>query len=171
MQLSKCTLLKVLPESLWTLSGLLALHLGGTGIEELSSAAAALSSLKILDLSQCANLASLGDGICALLMLEVLDLKCCGGLRGLPEGIGCLSSLLCLDLEGCNALAELPEGVSRLRKLQRLGLDGCGALTAVPSGLVRAYADSRTCSLQGMCTSPVMLSLFGYAFATEGSWN
>lgn len=83
-----------------------------------------LGSLKILNLSFCNRLRTLG-GFSQLPMLEKLILASCRSLIEICETIGQCDDLLVIDLSYCNMLKRLPKSVFKLKKLEALSLHGC----------------------------------------------
>ncbi|XP_071718524.1 disease resistance protein RUN1-like [Rutidosis leptorrhynchoides] len=81
-----------------------------------------LGSLKILDVSFCEQLYSLG-GFFELHKLERLTATNCIGLIDICESIGECSELVFVDLSYCNKLEKIPLG--KLKKVKTLLLDGC----------------------------------------------
>ncbi|KAJ9558684.1 hypothetical protein OSB04_013298 [Centaurea solstitialis] len=83
-----------------------------------------LKSLKLLNLSFCEQLHSLG-GFCELPALETLILANCIGLIEICESIEQCADLVLIDLRNCNTLKDLPRTLVKLNKLETLLLDGC----------------------------------------------
>ncbi|KAL4561302.1 hypothetical protein LXL04_033466 [Taraxacum kok-saghyz] len=81
-------------------------------------------SLKILNLSFCGQLTSVG-GFEKLPALERLILRNCVGLLEVCESISQCSELVHIDLRHCNKLQKFPKMVDYLRKVNSLLLDGC----------------------------------------------
>lgn len=98
---------------------------------QLPSSFSGLSSLEILDLSDC----NLGEG-------------------AFPDDIDCLSSLQNLDLSG-NNFVSLPDTISRLSQLKRLRLNNCTKLQSLPNLPVSIQSVSaRNCPVQlGKCSN------------------
>nr|KAJ0224706.1 hypothetical protein LSAT_V11C100036870 [Lactuca sativa] len=83
-----------------------------------------LGSLKILNLSFCKKLHSVGD-FDQLLALERLILRHCIGLVDVWESIGQCVELVLIDLSYCKKLEKLPENIGMLKKVKTVLLDGC----------------------------------------------
>ncbi|KAL7617002.1 hypothetical protein Lser_V15G03740 [Lactuca serriola] len=81
-------------------------------------------SLKILNLSFCEQLLSLG-GFGQLPALEKLILKGCVGLLEICESIEQCFELVLVDLSYCNKLKKLSRITGMLNKVKTLLLDGC----------------------------------------------
>jgi hypothetical protein len=96
-----------------------------------------LTSLEVLDLSNCRRLARLPDAIGQLSALQTLRLRSCRSLRALPASIGRLSTLRTLDLHSCDALAALPDSLGELPGLQTLDVSSCKRLTLLPASFDR----------------------------------
>ncbi|KAD5802508.1 hypothetical protein E3N88_13868 [Mikania micrantha] len=82
-----------------------------------------LGSLKILDLSFCDHLLSLG-GFLELPALERLIVRGCKSLFELSESVGHCVELVLIDLSYCHMLRMLPKSIGKLKKVKTL-LDGC----------------------------------------------
>ncbi|KAD5802535.1 hypothetical protein E3N88_13895 [Mikania micrantha] len=82
-----------------------------------------LGSLKILDLSFCDHLLSLG-GFLELPALERLIVRGCRSLIELSESVGHCVELVLIDLSYCHMLRMLPKSIGKLKKVKTL-LDGC----------------------------------------------
>ncbi|KAD5802335.1 hypothetical protein E3N88_13695 [Mikania micrantha] len=102
-----------------------------------------LGSLKILDLSFCEQLHSVG-GFFLLPALERLILRNCTGLIEVCESVDKCDDLVHIDLSYCHNLRKLPKYLHKLKKVQTLLLDGCnpreslnemGNVKAIPSDL------------------------------------
>lgn len=83
-----------------------------------------LGSLKILNLSFCKQLCSLGD-FDQLLALERLILRNCTGLLHVCESIKECVELVLIDLSNCNKLENFPINIYMLKNVKTLLLDGC----------------------------------------------
>ncbi|CAI9269322.1 unnamed protein product [Lactuca saligna] len=81
-------------------------------------------SLKILNLSFCTQLHSIGD-FDQLPVLERLILRNCIGLVDVCESIGQCVELILIDLSNCKNLEKLPKNIGMLNKVETLLLDGC----------------------------------------------
>ncbi|KAK9050871.1 hypothetical protein SSX86_030159 [Deinandra increscens subsp. villosa] len=84
-----------------------------------------LGSLKILDLSFCKQLHSLG-GFFELPALEKLIISNCISLIQIDEFIERCVELFFLDLSNCKKLEKLPRSLRKLKKMNTLLIDGCG---------------------------------------------
>ncbi|XP_024983603.1 TMV resistance protein N-like [Cynara cardunculus var. scolymus] len=83
-----------------------------------------LGSLKILNLSSCKQLRSVG-GFYELPALEMLILANCIGLIEICESIEQCDELALIDLSYCTTLKKLPRCGVNLKKFKTLTLDGC----------------------------------------------
>ncbi|KAL8262709.1 hypothetical protein R6Q59_024058 [Mikania micrantha] len=83
-----------------------------------------LRSLKILDLSFCEQLHSVG-GFFLLPILERLILRNCTSLIEVCESIEQCDDLVHVDLSYCHKLRKLPKSLGKLSKVKTLLLDGC----------------------------------------------
>ncbi|KAL7618780.1 hypothetical protein Lser_V15G02541 [Lactuca serriola] len=83
-----------------------------------------LGSLKILNLSFCKQLHSIGD-FDQLPTLERLIVRNCTGLVEVCESIEQCVELVFIDLSYCNTLEKLPRNIGMLKKIKTLLLDGC----------------------------------------------
>ncbi|KAD5802321.1 hypothetical protein E3N88_13681 [Mikania micrantha] len=83
-----------------------------------------LGSLKILDLSFCEQLHSVG-GFFLLPVLERLILRNCTGLIEVCESVEQCNDLVHIDLSYCYKLRKLPKSLGKLTKVKTLLLDGC----------------------------------------------
>ncbi|KAD5802393.1 hypothetical protein E3N88_13753 [Mikania micrantha] len=103
-----------------------------------------LGSLKILDLSFCELLHSVG-GFYLLPALERLILKNCTSLIEVCESIEQCDELVHIDLSYCCKLKKLPKSLCKLNKVQTLLLDGCISLeTQIQTGNVNVIpSDSK----------------------------
>ncbi|KAK9058344.1 hypothetical protein SSX86_023185 [Deinandra increscens subsp. villosa] len=88
-----------------------------------SNAKRLLGSLKILDLSFCERLRSLG-GFLELPALERLIVANCPGLSEISESIDQCVEIVYIDLNYCKSLKRLPP-IGKLKKLGTLLLKGC----------------------------------------------
>ncbi|KAL4585109.1 hypothetical protein LXL04_009724 [Taraxacum kok-saghyz] len=83
-----------------------------------------LPSLKILNLSNCEQLSSLGD-FDQLPALERLIVRNCVSLVEVCESVEQCVELVFIDLSYCNKLQKLPRNIGMLKKVKRMVLDGC----------------------------------------------
>ncbi|XP_023745334.1 disease resistance protein RPV1 isoform X3 [Lactuca sativa] len=81
-------------------------------------------SLKILNLSFCKQLHSVGD-FDQFPALERLMLRNCIGLVDVCESIGQCVGLILIDLSYCMKLEKLPRNIGMLNKVETMLLDGC----------------------------------------------
>ncbi|KAD5802454.1 hypothetical protein E3N88_13814 [Mikania micrantha] len=88
-----------------------------------------LGSLKILDLSFCEQLHSVG-GFFLLPALERLILGHCTFLINVCESIDQCDELVHIDLSYCYKLKKLPNSLGKLKKVKTLLLDGCNSLSS-----------------------------------------
>ncbi|CAI9269393.1 unnamed protein product [Lactuca saligna] len=83
-----------------------------------------LGSLKILNLSFCKQLHSLGE-FDQLPALERLIVRNCIGLVEVCESIEQCVDLVFIDLSYCKKLERLPRNIGMLKNVQKMLLDGC----------------------------------------------
>ncbi|KAL7616431.1 hypothetical protein Lser_V15G03387 [Lactuca serriola] len=81
-------------------------------------------SLKILNLSFCKQLHSVGD-FDQLPVLERLILRGCIGLLDVCESIGQCVELVLIDLSYCKKLEKLPKHLGILKKVKTMLIEGC----------------------------------------------
>lgn len=93
-----------------------------------------ITTLELLDLTDCPNLVSI-EGIGQLTSLLGLRIGGCPKLPLLSEEVGHLISLSHLFIWSCPNLTSLPEGISRLTSLSNLYIKDCPNLTSLPEGL------------------------------------
>ncbi|XP_057865214.2 disease resistance protein RUN1 [Cryptomeria japonica] len=136
LDLSYCTGLNVLPDTIGNLSQLQHLRLTYCmGLNVLSDSIGNLSQLQHLDLDSCFGLNTLSHSIGNLSQLQCLDLSCCLELNVLPDSIGNLSQLQLLDLSCCSGLNVLPDTIGNLSQLQHLDLSCCSGLNVLPDNI------------------------------------
>ncbi|XP_059644442.1 TMV resistance protein N-like [Cornus florida] len=117
--------LEKFPEILWDMVHLSELYLDRTAIKEVpSSSIEHLTSLTLLDLSECKNLSSLPENICGLSCLKTLKLSGCSKLEELPERLGNLKCLVELHANK-TGIKRLPSSITLLKELKVLSLSGC----------------------------------------------
>ena len=89
----------------------------------ISAASGSSRTLRVLDLSNSAlEENALMSIVFFFKKLVRLDLTNCANLRTVPEGIGRLTSLVDLALPGCKRVATLPATFKGLKKLRKLRL-------------------------------------------------
>ncbi|XP_059627253.1 uncharacterized protein LOC132270059 [Cornus florida] len=156
--LSGCLKLEKCPEILGDMVCLSELYLGRTSIKELPSSIERLTSLTLMDLSECNNLSTLPLTIRRLRCLKTLILSGCSKLekfleilvnmeclselyldrttiKELPSSIEQLTSLTLMDLSECKYLTSLPGTICRLSCLKTLCVSGCSKLGELPEDL------------------------------------
>ncbi|KAK0580100.1 hypothetical protein LWI29_036375 [Acer saccharum] len=142
LDLSGCCKLESFPDILEGME-LKHLDLSGTAIKELPLSIGNLNRLEelVLSDSKLEKLPPL-SGLCSL---SVLKLNNCN-LTEISEDIGCLSSLEMLDLQGNLNFERLPKSIKKLSKLYHLTLSNCGMLPSLPElpSIVR-YLDAMKC--------------------------
>lgn len=126
LYLRGCTSLKMIHESVASLSKLVTLDLEGCdNLKKLPSSCLMLKSLEVLNLSRCRKLEEIPD-LSASPNLKELYLRECERLRIIHDSIGrSLDKLVILDLEGCKNLERLPSYTNKLESLQLLNLASC----------------------------------------------
>ncbi|KAJ0458438.1 putative TIR domain, P-loop containing nucleoside triphosphate hydrolase [Helianthus annuus] len=95
-------------------------------IEGYSKVKRLLGSLKILDLSFCDQLHSLG-GFFELPALERLIVRRCISLIEVCESVGQCVELVFVDLSYCYKIGKFPASIGKLKKFRTLLLDGCNS--------------------------------------------
>ncbi|KAL8128283.1 hypothetical protein AgCh_015022 [Apium graveolens] len=127
LNLSKCSDLKRLPNSLGDMKALKKIDASGTAIEKLPDSITKLKGLITLELIGCKKLRKLPqdignmpDSFGGLVNLVVLDLSFCKKLRNLPNSICKLKLLKQLYLGGCSNLEQLPEQLGKMQRLEWL---------------------------------------------------
>ncbi|KAL7615522.1 hypothetical protein Lser_V15G03513 [Lactuca serriola] len=83
-----------------------------------------LGSLKILNLSYCKQLRSLGDFV-QLPVLERLIVRNCIGLLEVCESIKQCVELVFIDLSYCKKLEKIPRNIGMLKNVKTMLVDGC----------------------------------------------
>ena len=154
------TRLSMLPESLGTMTALVALDLGECAhLTSVPPCIGNLARLRSLLLNNCWALTSLPNELGQLVHLEELDLTSCAQLRALPSTLGALVALrwlrlsgcmlaslpnmfskhhrhiTALDLSSCRRLEQLPPSICKLPNLSQLWLANCRRLAALPPAL------------------------------------
>ncbi|KGN51651.2 hypothetical protein Csa_008503 [Cucumis sativus] len=126
LYLRGCTSLKVIHESVASLSKLVTLDLEGCdNLEKFPSSYLMLKSLEVLNLSRCRKIEEIPD-LSASSNLKELYLRECDRLRIIHDSIGrSLDKLIILDLEGCKNLERLPIYTNKLESLELLNLASC----------------------------------------------
>lgn len=140
LDLSGCSCLRTLPDSILTLTQLT--HLSLCGCSSLSSSLAAwprkitlLAGLKVLDLSECSKMAETSrlPDLSSLQQLSELGLG--GWESALPQLAGMVhlqTGLRRLSLAGSSTLAAVPQAISTLVRLEELDQRDCALLQTVP---------------------------------------
>ncbi|KAJ9559053.1 hypothetical protein OSB04_013667 [Centaurea solstitialis] len=101
-----------------------------------------LKSLKLLNLSFCKQLHSLG-GFCVLPALETLILANCVGLIDICESIEQCDDLVFIDLSNCNMLNDPSRTLVKFNKVETLILDGCN-LSQFPTKMKNKHLPQTT---------------------------
>lgn len=122
-----------IPEEVWNLELLEELNLVESNIETLPKGIEKLKTLKVLNLSDCKNLAQLPEMIGSLVLLEELFLSGCRKIEALPNQINNLKMLKVLSLSDSNLIA-LPNEVGCLLSLETVYLRKT-KLTALPEAI------------------------------------
>ena len=172
LDLSQCSQLESLPESIGQLTALQQLNLSRCSqLESLPECIGQLTALQQLNLSRCSQLESLPESIGQLTALQQLNLSRCSQLESLPESIGQLTALQQLDLRECSQLPSLPESIGQLTRLEIFGSEGeCCNVIVTPA--------MRRCAgplINGILTNhPVQIRGWGWGgrarILTNGLW-
>jgi len=94
--------LRVLPESIGEMKGLMHLDLSGcSNLEVLPLSFAKIRELLYLDLSDCRHVSGIAKALGGLTKLQHLKLSGCRNIRGLPDAIVNLTELRYLNLSDC----------------------------------------------------------------------
>ncbi|XVF70228.1 hypothetical protein PTKIN_Ptkin11bG0143700 [Pterospermum kingtungense] len=119
-----CSNLKKFPEIDGEMECLVELYLEGTGIEELPSSIGHLSSLVLLNLKDCKNLANLPISVHGLKCLKFLNISGCSKIENLPENLQQVEVLEELDLSE-TAIRKPPSFIFQFKNLKVLSFKGC----------------------------------------------
>ncbi|XVF70310.1 hypothetical protein PTKIN_Ptkin11bG0151400 [Pterospermum kingtungense] len=119
-----CSNLKRFPEVDGEMKCLVELYLDGTGIEELPYSIGHLSSLVLLNLKDCKNLASLPSSVRGLKCLKFLNLSGCSKIENLPENLEQIEFLEELDLSE-TAVRKPQSFIFQFKNLKVLSFKGC----------------------------------------------
>ncbi|XVF70222.1 hypothetical protein PTKIN_Ptkin11bG0143100 [Pterospermum kingtungense] len=119
-----CANLERFPEIDGEMECLVELFLDRTGIEELPSSIGHLSSLVLLNLKDCKNLASLPSSMHGLKSLNILNLSGCSKIDNLPENLQLVEFLEELDLSE-TAIRNPPSFIFQFKSLKVLSFKGC----------------------------------------------
>ncbi|KAL8262641.1 hypothetical protein R6Q59_023990 [Mikania micrantha] len=126
-----------------------------------------LGSLKILDMSFCEQLHSVG-GFSELPTLERLILTNCIGLIEVCESIEQCDDLVHIDLSYCYKLRKLPKSLAKLKKVQTLLLDGCSSRESqIEMGNVKVIPSYLMFNMISLLSSLRILSLVNNKLSNE----
>ncbi|XP_076914811.1 disease resistance protein RPS4B-like [Bidens hawaiensis] len=121
-----------------------------------------LGSLKILDLSFCEQLHSVG-GFFKLPVLERLVARNCISLIGVRESVEQCVKLVHIDLRYCYKLKKIPISIGNLKKVETLLLDGCNLggsdMDSSDIATISQTSSSSSCCLNFLPNSLIILSL------------
>ncbi|KAD5802403.1 hypothetical protein E3N88_13763 [Mikania micrantha] len=146
-----------------TRSGITNLGLIGSSSNDKRS----LGSLKILDMSFCEQLHSVG-GFSELPTLERLILTNCIGLIEVCESIEQCDDLVHIDLSYCYKLRKLPKSLAKLKKVQTLLLDGCSSRESqIEMGNVKVIPSYLMFNMISLLSSLRILSLVNNKLSNE----
>ncbi|XP_031736894.1 TMV resistance protein N [Cucumis sativus] len=169
LYLKECTNLRMIHDSIGSLSKLVTLDLGKCSNLEKLPSYLTLKSLEYLNLAHCKKLEEIPDFSSAL-NLKSLYLEQCTNLRVIHESIGSLNSLVTLDLRQCTNLEKLPSYL-KLKSLRHFELSGCHKLEMFPKiaenmkSLISLHLDSTAIrelpSSIGYLTALLVLNLHG----------
>ncbi|XP_047085461.1 putative disease resistance protein RGA4 [Lolium rigidum] len=101
------------------------LRISSSSLRVLPESIGELKGLMHLDLSGCGRLKELPLSFVKIIELVYLDLGGCGGLSGIPKALGGLTKLQHLDLSACQNLRGLPDAIDNLTALRYLNLAWC----------------------------------------------
>ncbi|KAB2006170.1 hypothetical protein ES319_D11G324600v1 [Gossypium barbadense] len=158
--LSGCSNLKSFPEIDGKMECLLELYLDGTGIKELPISIGNLSSLVLLNLKDCRNLADLPGSIVGCKSLKSLNISGCYKVEYLPENMQQIEFLEELDLSE-TSMTKPPPFIFQFKNLKVLSFNGCKGSSSkvqkkLPS-LLKVIQRGRTNSMA--LTLPSLLGL------------
>lgn len=127
------------------------------GITRLPADFGSLRYLWLLEILDCKELVSLGEGFSDLLSLRNLCLSNCDKLESLPSLPPTLKVLNCSNV----GFAELPADIGRLQQLTKLHLAQCKRLTALPNSLCQLsrLVDLQIIYCNGVQTIPPYMGL------------
>ncbi|CAI5503246.1 unnamed protein product [Closterium sp. Naga37s-1] len=100
---------------------------------------ATLSSLRFLEISDCASLTSLPEDLGQLPALDTLLLLKLPSLERLPDFLGQLPALKVFGLSLCPRLEELPVSMANLPVLQCLVIHDCWRLASLPPNALKQW--------------------------------
>ncbi|CAI6000002.1 unnamed protein product [Closterium sp. NIES-64] len=100
---------------------------------------ATLSSLRFLEISDCASLISLPEDLGQLPALDTLLLLKLPSLERLPDSLGQLPALKVFGLSLCPRLEELPVSMANLPVLQCLVIHDCWRLASLPPNALKQW--------------------------------
>ncbi|KAG0615516.1 hypothetical protein M758_5G047700 [Ceratodon purpureus] len=124
LNLSDCTSLTTLPDSIGSLSRLQVLELFRCGnLQRLPSSIGQLTALQKLLLERCRRLEALPDSITELSGLQLLDINFCSSISKLPETFGLMTGLTSLYIDLATEWQAIEVG--QLHKLKELGVTEC----------------------------------------------
>ncbi|XP_056170493.1 disease resistance protein RPV1-like [Syzygium oleosum] len=144
--LSRCYVLRKLPDSIGGLESLFELDLSYTKVTELPDSIGNLRKLKVIRIDH-SEISKIPSTIGMAEKLEEFHAEKCVNLEGdIPSEIGSLSSLKILNLSH-TCIRSVPTTINRLSPLQELHLEGCHELKRVPElppSLINLYIESRS---------------------------
>ncbi|KAF8038633.1 hypothetical protein BT93_B1231 [Corymbia citriodora subsp. variegata] len=128
LNLSNCTDIKVLPNSIENLQSLIEFDLSWTSISHLPDSIDNLKQLKVLRMSGMSKITTLPSAIGLVEKLEKLDLSSTN-IGHLPDSIGNLKQLKVLKMSGMGKITKLPSAIGLVKNLEELDARGCYNLT------------------------------------------
>ncbi|KAL8128307.1 hypothetical protein AgCh_015046 [Apium graveolens] len=134
LNLSKCSDLKRLPDSLGDMKALKKIDASWTAIDKLPDSITKLKGLITLKLYKCKKLRKLPQDIGNMQGLEYFDAGV-SAIEQLPDSFGGLVNLVELDLAYCKKLRNLPNSICKLKLLKGLYLSCCSNLEQLPEQL------------------------------------
>ncbi|KAL8128278.1 hypothetical protein AgCh_015017 [Apium graveolens] len=134
LNLSECSDLKRLPDSLGDMKALKNIDACRTAIEKLPDSITQLKGLVRLELGGCKKLRKLPQDIGNMQGLQYFDAGE-SAIEQLPDSFGGLVNLVELSLFDCKKLRNLPNSICKLKLLKQLYLEHCSNLEQLPEQL------------------------------------
>ncbi|MGL5682049.1 MAG: leucine-rich repeat domain-containing protein [Marinifilaceae bacterium] len=126
-----------LPDDLGNVTSLEIINLSNCGkLREIPVTLSNATNLKVVKLNGCPGVMELPETMGQINTLEELNLSGCG-IATLPENITGWKNLLLLNIERCNNLLSLPENIGELPKLKQFQFSNCSSLQSLPESIVK----------------------------------